>query len=752
MPEFYLIAVVVLCVLAIGDLIVGVSNDAVNFLNSALGSRASRPRNVMIIASLGILVGATFSSGMMEIARKGVFNPGEFVFAEIMVIFLAVMLTDILLLDLFNTFGMPTSTTVSIVFELLGAAVVVSFIKMMRSAEDLSHLSNYINSAKALAIITGIFVSVGIAFSIGTIVQFFSRWLFTFELDRRMKWVGAVWSALAMTAMSYFLFFKGLNGASFITEGTLNWVKAHTPALLLGSLILWTAVMQILLVYFKVKILRIVVLFGTFALAMAFAGNDLVNFIGVPIAGLDSFIHWKASGLKADEYTMSVLSTPIRTNTFLLVLAGVIMTLTLWLSKKARSVTETEINLGRQNTGVERFSPNMFSRSIVRVSLGISKIIDKTLTDSFKARLSRNFDTSLMAKEDRPPAFDLIRASVNLSVASTLIALATTLKLPLSTTYVSFMVAMGSSLSDQAWGRDSAVYRIAGVLNVIGGWFMTALIAFTAAGIIAALLTYAPVGGLMAIIVVIGLAIRHTWKLHHDRDLKLKKRDVFESGPKNYSDAHSNSVSIILNSIRQVAEIYRNMLQGVLEERSSLISQSESQFEELRFNNETFRFRLFEEIKAIEGEGKEAGELYIRIYDLEQDMISSLRSMLSTATEHVRNMLNPLRPDQINLLLDLESDMKSYFTQLLDVVEQNQPEKLDDLHSRKNQLLDTLNSLMSHQLNGVRSESYSMRNHILFMDIHLHTKDLIAISYRLGRLLIKMHPGAKATNDTTASV
>ncbi|MCB9245610.1 MAG: inorganic phosphate transporter [Flavobacteriales bacterium] len=740
MPDIYLIAVIILCILAVGDLIVGVSNDAVNFLNSALGSRASNPRYIMIIASLGILIGATFSSGMMEIARKGVFNPGQFVFAEIMVIFLAVMLTDIILLDLFNTLGMPTSTTVSIVFELLGAAVAVSVWKMYASGENLVNLGNYINSAKALAIITGIFVSVGIAFSIGTLVQFFSRWLFTFDLDKRMKWVGALWSGLAMTSMSYFLLFKGMNGASFIDESTLNWVRGHTPILLLISFLFWTISMQILVVVFQVKIMRIVVLFGTFALAMAFAGNDLVNFIGVPIAGLDSYLHWKSSDLGAQELEMTALSEPIRTNTYLLILAGVVMTLTLWLSKKARSVTETEINLGRQSTGAERFAPNMFSRGIVRISLAISKTVDRSLPASFKTRLARNFDVSKMAKDDRPPAFDLIRASVNLSVASTLIALATTLKLPLSTTYVSFMVAMGTSLADQAWGRDSAVYRIAGVLNVIGGWFMTALIAFSVSAILASLLSFNLPWALASILVLIGVAIYHTWKWHSKKDKKEKERTWIGNGPKSYAEAHESSVSILQTSIRRTSAIYQDLIQGVLQENGTLIDRAEKEFEELRFKNETFRFTLFHDIKSFEHENSEVAELYIHIYDLEQDMISSLRSLLSTATEHVRNMLSPLRTEQYDLLIDLDIRMQDYFGLLIESISGNGMHKPDDLLDRKRALLHALRSFVSHHIAGLRNESLSMRNHILFMDIHLHTKDLVAISYRLGKLMASMQP------------
>lgn len=342
--EFYLIAVIVLLALAIGDLMVGVSNDAVNFLNSAIGSKVASWRTIMIVASLGIFIGATFSSGMMEIARKGIFNPGLFTMADIMVVFLAVMITDVILLDVFNTFGLPTSTTVSIVFELLGAAVLVALIKIVQQGDSLSVLGDYINTSSALAIIIGIVLSVGIAFTVGALVQYVSRLLFSFQYERRMRTVGAIWSGFALTALSYFLVFKGLKGASFVSGAFLGWIEVNTWPILGASLVVWTLVMYGLLLL-KVNILRIIVLFGTFGLAMAFAGNDLVNFIGVPIAGLESFLAWNGTGEAADSFFMTALAEPVRTSTWLLLLAGLIMVVTLWLSRKARTVTETEVNL-----------------------------------------------------------------------------------------------------------------------------------------------------------------------------------------------------------------------------------------------------------------------------------------------------------------------------------------------------------------------------------------------------------------------
>ena len=383
MPDLYLIIVVLLFVLAISDLVVGVSNDAVNFLNSAIGSKVASRKVIMIVASIGIFVGATFSSGMMEIARKGIFNPSFFYFSDIMIIFLAVMLTDIILLDLFNTFGMPTSTTVSIVFEILGAAVAVAVLKILIAGDSLATLSDYINSSGAIAIISGIFLSVAIAFVVGAIVMFFSRTLFSFHYRKRMSWVGSLWSGIALSALSYFLVFKGAKGASFMSDDFIYWISENIAKLLLLSVVFWTIIMQILVSVFKQNILRIVVLFGTFSLAMAFAGNDLVNFIGVPIAGFESFRAWSGTGTNPDTYGMEILAQPVQTNTFLLLMAGLIMIVTLWLSDKAKSVTETEVNLARQSDGLERFEPNSLSKGIVRFSRTMGEKVLTMIPDSW---------------------------------------------------------------------------------------------------------------------------------------------------------------------------------------------------------------------------------------------------------------------------------------------------------------------------------------------------------------------------------
>nr|HPI22823.1 inorganic phosphate transporter [Spirochaetota bacterium] len=470
--ELIILSLVILGILAIFDLVVGVSNDAVNFLNSAIGARVASIKVILIVAGLGIMAGVTFSSGMMEVARKGIFHPEHFILPELLIIFVAVMLTDVLLLDLFNTFGLPTSTTVSIIFELLGASVAVSLIKIYAANESFVLLGQYINTAKVLAIISGIFLSVAIAFSVGIAAQFFSRMLFTFDYGKRLRRYGGIWGGLALTMIVYFIIIKGAKGASFLTQQHMDWIHVNTVAILCATFVGSTALLQALIVVANVNILRPIVLAGTFALAMAFAANDLVNFIGVPLAGFGAY----ASGMAAANpltATMEALKEPVRTDTLLLLAAGAVMVLTLFYSKKARTVTKTEVSLGRQDEGAERFESFFLARIIVRMGTGFMEglrtVLPGRLVRAVAARKDMSMAQPAATADGEVPSFDLIRASVNMMVASALVSFATSLKLPLSTTYVTFMVAMGTSLADGAWDRESAVYRVSGVLMVIGG-------------------------------------------------------------------------------------------------------------------------------------------------------------------------------------------------------------------------------------------------------------------------------------------
>ena len=503
MDILFLGIIIFLFLLAIFDLSVGVSNDAVNFLNSAIGSKAGSFKTIITVAAIGVFIGAVTSNGMMDIARHGIFRPEHFSFYDLICIFMAVMVTDIILLDVFNTLGMPTSTTVSMVFELLGASFVVALFKMAGDPEGFS-LMELLNTEKVLSVILGIFLSVAIAFVFGTVVQFIARAVFSFEYRSKMKWKIGIFGGLAVTSIIYFMLFKGVKDMVWMTSDVKQWVSDHTVIILSGSFVVTTLLMQ-LLHALGVNVLKVVVLIGTFALAMAFAGNDLVNFIGVPVTGFESWRDYVSNGSgNATGYMMDSLNGPAATPLYFLVGAGLVMVVSLATSKKSRNVSKTEIGLGSQSAGDEMFGSSRIARRLVRMTISVHTRIKRHIPLKLRNWLDRRFDTSKMIVEDGA-SFDLVRGAVNLMLAGLLIAAGTSMKLPLSTTFVTFMVAMGTSLADRAWARESAVFRITGVISVIGGWFITAGVAFIGAAIIAALMHWG--GSVVMIIAAVAVII-----------------------------------------------------------------------------------------------------------------------------------------------------------------------------------------------------------------------------------------------------
>ena len=526
--EIFVVAVGILIFCAVFDLMVGVSNDAANFLNSSLGSRVAPRHVIMIIASLGIIAGVTFSSGMMEVARKGIFHPQFFTMPELITIFLAVMLTDILLLDMFNTFGLPTSTTVSIVFELLGAAIAMSVIKVLAADQDLGMVSEYINTAKAMIIILGILMSVIFAFLLGAIVQFISRLILTFDYSKTIKRYGALWGGVALSSIVFFILIKGAKGASFISPEQHIWIQSNTATILMWVFAASAVSLQIMISFFRINILKPIILTGTFALAMAFAANDLVNFIGVPLAGLYAY---KVAAVSADplSITMGALSQKVSTETYILLIAGVIMVLTLWFSRKARTVSATEIGLGSQHEGIESFESTKLSRVLVRMVDTFFSNVKQMFPEQIRSVVRKRLDPAkyVSADRDEQQSFDLVRAAVNLMVASAIISYATSMKLPLSTTYVTFMVAMGTSFSDRAWGRETAVFRVTGVLTVVSGWFMTAIIALSVAFIFANIIYFTKGVGALLLLAFCGFVIIKTHKAHGKRSKEVEEAKVY---------------------------------------------------------------------------------------------------------------------------------------------------------------------------------------------------------------------------------
>ena len=560
METFLPIVITFIFILAILGIIAGVSNDATNFMSAAVGTKSASYRVVTIIAALGIVIGSLMSNGMMEIARNGVFTPQYFFANEIIYIYLAVMIANLILLDVFNTLGLPTSTSVSLVFELLGATVAIAMIKMHNGTADAS-LAELINTDKALTMVVGIFLSVAIAFIFGIIVQYITRLIFSFNYLKNLKWKVGIFSGIATTALIYFMLIKGMKGAAFITADMHTWIDTHTWQLLGISFVFLTILMQILY-FLKVNVLKLVVLIGTFALAMAFAGNDLVNFIGVPLAGLDTYIEVRRSNVAIDSLSMGSLNTMSAANTIYLVVAGIIMAVTLLTSKKAKIVLQTSLDLSKQNGGNESFGSSAIARSLVRFTNNMVTAVDNILPAKVKAWIERRFDNREMILEENA-SFDLIRGSVSIVLASMLIALGTSLKLPLSTTYVTFMVTMGASLADRAWSRESAVYRVTGMFAVIGGWFITAIVAFLICFLIALLFYY---GGIVAMIVMIALSVFVIIKNRAKTNKNNETDDLFEQAM-NTSDQEILYETLIQHnkqSINELLNISKNIYTDVV--------------------------------------------------------------------------------------------------------------------------------------------------------------------------------------------
>ena len=737
--DVYFIMIVALAFLAIGDLVVGVSNDAVNFLNSALGSKAISVRKIMILASLGVLVGSVFSSGMMEVARKGIFNPEMLLFSEIMIIFMAVMITDILLLDFFNTLGLPTSTTVSIVFELLGAAVAVSLIKISGLGSEFGDLVNYINVEKASQIILGILLSVFIAFSIGALVQFIARTLLSYNYEQKSKWVGSVFGGVALTSISYFILMKGIKGTSFAKESydlldgatISSFLETEVFMISLVSFVLLSLISYILIFSFRVNIYKLIIGVGTFSLALAFAGNDLVNFIGVPIAAWQSYEAWVASGVPANMFSMEVLSSKVPTPNLLLFLAGMVMVVTLWISSKAKKVTKTEIDLARQRDTKERFQPNFISRGMVRFSYNLANYTSLIVPKKLREKINAQFEVPVVEMSSNKavelPAFDMIRASVNMMVAAILISIATSFKLPLSTTYVTFMVAMGTSLSDRAWGSESAVYRVAGVLNVIGGWFFTAFIAFTAAGVIAFLIH---LGGPTAIAILIFTALLILGRnyVSHRKELEEEKNSeaLTKAESKSIQGVIDESSSNMSKASKKIKKIYSQSIQGLAKGDLSALKKNRKAVSKYSEEVDDLRNDLFYFIKNLDEETiKGASNFYINVLAYMQDIAESLQYISKITYKHINNNHTNLTFNQIRELQEIDSELNNLYNEIQFIFSNANLKELNKVIDKKQELYSSLKEKIDIQIARTKKDESSPKNTTLYFSILIESKDLV---------------------------
>ena len=749
MDNPYLLMVIALAVLAIADLVVGVSNDAVNFLNSAIGSKAVSFKTVMIVASFGIAFGAIFSSGMMEVARKGIFNPSMFSFDNIMVIFMAVMITDILLLDFFNTLGMPTSTTVSIVFELLGAAVAVALIKIGADGGSFTEVTNYINTSKAKEIILGILGSVVIAFSVGAFVQYVSRLLLSYNFEKKAKWVGALFGGVALTAMVYFILMKGIKGAEianrsfdFINGETIkNYLEHNVLKIVSVSFVVWSLLSYVFINFLKINIYKLIILVGTFALALAFAGNDLVNFIGVPIAAWQSFQAFmdpsiNVAGLAATEFTMDVLGKKVPTPTLLLFIAGMVMVVTLWFSSKAKDVLKTSIDLSSQSDTKERFQPNFLSRGLVRGAMSISKYLTIVTPQTVQDKIEKQFEKPVIqlvqGKTHELPAFDMVRAAVNLMVAGILISIATSYKLPLSTTYVTFMVAMGTSLADRAWGSESAVYRVAGVLNVIGGWFGTAFIAFVAAGVAAFLINWnkevmIPILLLLAVLLLVRNSISHVKK---SKEAKAEDT-LYRTESKSVQGVIEESSSNISKVLKRVSKINENAINGLIKEDLPTLKKTRKTVDKLEDEIEDLQNNIFYFIKNLDETSVRASTFYIDVIGDLQDIAQSVAFISKVSHKHINNNHKGLKKNQAKELKEISEKLNEALTKTSAIFDLQSFDQIAPLLEEKQALLQDVSKYAQIQVERTRTTESSPKNTTLYFSILLETEDLLKATMNL---------------------
>ena len=742
MENIYLYIIILLGILAIGDLIVGVSNDAVNFLNSAIGSKAISFRNIMILASLGIAFGAISSSGMMEVARKGIFNPSAFFFDEIIYIFMAVMMTDILLLDFFNTLGLPTSTTVSIVFELLGAAVVMAAVKIINGGGTLVELSNYINTEKASQIILGILLSIFIAFTIGAFSQWISRLIYSYQYDKKSASLNALFGGLALASIFNFILIKGIKSTpyadlkfEFLSGLTINgFIENNTLLVNLLSFVFWYSISLIIIRFLKGDIFKIIIGVGTFALALAFAGNDLVNFIGVPIAAFQSYEAWVSSGLAANEFSMGVLSDKVATPTLFILLSGFVMILTLVFSSKAKKVVKTSLDLSNQFETRERFKPNALSRYLVRFFIGANHLFRKLLSKDQLFSLGKTFTP--VARENNgigAPAFDKLRASINLVIAAILIAIATSYKLPLSTTYVAFMVAMGTSLADRAWGADSAVFRVAGVLNVIGGWFLTAISAFTVGGVIVYLLYIGGVQVIAVIIFIILLLVGKNYIQHKKENKAIREEEIALIVESNSFQGVIEETGTTIEAVMGKSfDIFRFIIAGLSTNDIKSLEKARKKSNKLADEIEGLDNRLFYFIRNLEDSSIAASNFYIELLQYLHDLSEDLSYLSKISYNHLNNNHRKLKLAQIRELMFIETNLKNTFKEAREAFQQKQNIKeFQDVLLEKSKIFELIDDKINTQIERTRAEETSPRSTALYFNFLIRTKELITHKFEL---------------------
>lgn len=727
--------------LAVFDLLVGVSNDAVNFMNSAVGAKVARYRTIIIVAAVGVFAGAILSNGMMDIARHGIFQPANFSFYEIMCILLAVMVTDVVLLDVFNTLGLPTSTTVSMVFELLGGTFILAILKIIGDETGLLSLGDMMNTEKALSVIMGIFLSVAIAFIAGTLVQYISRIIFSFNYKKHLSWTIGIFGGISVTSLSYFVLIKGLKSAPFMSAESLAWIDQNTTLLVAGCFVFFTLLMQILH-WCKVNVFRIIVLLGTFALALAFAGNDLVNFIGVPLAGFSAYTDYVANsnGAGIHDFMMSSLMSSAKTPAIFLFASGIIMVYALATSKKAKNVIKTSVDLARQEEGDEMFGSSALARTIVRRATTINEFMVKVIPVGMRRWIDSRFNKDEVILENGA-AFDMVRAAVNLVLSGLLIIIGTTMKLPLSTTYVTFIVAMGSSLADRAWGRESAVYRITGMLSVIGGWFITAFVAFTICALVTAIMFYTSfVGMFIFICVAVFLLVRSNIK-YSKKEKAEQQDDTFKRMMASKDKAEVLSLlrlhvkETLTDYINYTEQAYMQVTDGFINEDlkqlKKVMSSTDDQKKMLkkRRRKEILGLRRIPIPIAIE----KNTWFHLGSNSCEQ-MLYCLKRICEPCKEHVDNNFNPISKDCIAEFLPIREELCQLMDRTQTVIENNNYAEADDILVKGDALKNKISALRKQQMNRMQeADSTSLKASMVYLNILQESQELVSIWRHLLR-------------------
>lgn len=724
MSELYTIIVVILGILALSGLFVGVTNDAVNFLNSAIGSKAASMRTILTVASVGIIIGVVTSSGMMEVARNGMFNPALFSFHEVMILYLGVMFANVILLDLYNSLGLPTSTTVSLIFCLLGSAIAVSIFKIAGSDMlTLSSLGEFINTSRALGIVSAILLSVVIAFTCGTIVMYISRAIFSFRYTAMLRKLGAMWCGISLTAIVYFALFKGLKGI-LAGHPFIEFVNHH---LFLSLVVCWIICSLILffLQRLKINILRITILSGTFALALAFAGNDLVNFIGVPVASFDAY--QIASRAGTTELMMGALSENVPANFAILLFAGVVMIVTLWTSKKSMNVSQTELSLSsaQEGEGGSGYNSSAFSRTLVRGALNINNALESVVPKRIREKLATRFEYEDIEHSGSP--YDMIRATVNLTTAAMLISMATSLKLPLSTTYVCFMVAMGSSLADKAWGRESAVYRITGVMTVVMGWFVTALGGFLIALVVGLVLIY---GGTIAIVITTILCGVMLYRSN------FKKKPAEEVTPKSRKPETSEEILHSLSeevcaTLVSATRIYDRTLLAVFKENRKVLREMTQQAQELYQHSSDRKYSLMSTLRRLQEGDIDAAQYYVQVVDYLNEMTKALLHITRPAYEHIDNNHEGLSKGQTEDLMHINDEVESIYRQIEMMLRMGDFSEIDRVLAMRDNLFETIADAIKSELERINTSNSNTKASMLYLTILTETKNMILQSRNL---------------------